>query len=144
MLRVMVVEDNADVRLLLGRVLRSAKIAVTAAESGRAALALLDSDARAPDAVLLDVQMPELDGWDTLGRIRAHSDVPVILCTVKGGPTDRARGWRLGCDGYLAKPFDVHDLVAEVHEVVARDARERLAVREAGLAEAASETTVAS
>jgi DNA-binding response OmpR family regulator len=137
----MVVDDNADVRLLLGRVLRSACLAVTTAESGGAALAQLVSGEPEPDAVVLDVQMPELDGWDTLARIRKRSDVPVILCTVKGRPVDRVRGWQLGCDGYLAKPFDVGDLVSEVREVCARGEQERLIVRQTSLSEASREAT---
>src|SRR4051812_41486751 len=98
MAEVMVVDDNADVRLLVAQVLRSAGHSVIAADSGRAALALLASG-RSPDALVLDVQMPELDGWDTLEEIREVNGLPVLLCTVKGRPADRERGWRLGCDG---------------------------------------------
>jgi two-component system OmpR family response regulator len=141
MAHVLVVDDSADLRLLLAHVLRSAGFAVTTAESGTAALARLHTGSPV-DAVVLDVQMPVLDGWTTLERIREHSEVPVILCTVKSRSVDRRRGWRLGCDGYLAKPFDMHALVAAVEGVVARGTRERLFVRETGLTEASEKALV--
>jgi DNA-binding response OmpR family regulator len=134
--RVVVVDDNADVRLLMAHVLRSAGFEVKVVDGGHTALAFLRSAEPRPDVVLLDVQMPALDGWDTLERIRAATDVPVILCTVKGRPSDRERGWRLGCDGYLTKPFDARVLVGEVRSVIARSQPERLRARQAGLVEA--------
>jgi CheY-like chemotaxis protein len=113
---VMVIDDNADVRLLMHRVLWSAGFEVTTADSGTAALALLESR-KPPDVVVLDVQMPELDGWATLEAIRSNprtSRLPVVLCTVKGHPADEERGWRLGCDGYVSKPFETAALVEAV------------------------------
>jgi CheY-like chemotaxis protein len=118
----MVVDDNADVRLLIRRVLWSAGYTVTTADGGRDALALLESEHR-PDLVVLDVQMPELDGWSTLEAIRSNprtKQLPVLLCTVKGRPEDEERGWTLGCDGYVAKPFDTNELIKVVREVLAR------------------------
>jgi DNA-binding response OmpR family regulator len=86
-----------------------------------------------PDLVLLDVQMPELDGWDTLEALRAQprlAGVPIILCTVKSAPVDLARGWALGCDGYVVKPFAIADLTAEVEAVLAVPEQKRPARRE--------------
>ena len=138
------VDDNADVRLLMAHVLRSAGFEVKVVDGGATALAFLRSGEPRPDAVLLDVQMPELDGWDTLERIRVATELPVILCTVKGRPSDRERGWRLGCDGYLTKPFDARALVGEVRSVIARSRPELLRAREAGLMEAGRHARVAS
>jgi CheY-like chemotaxis protein len=132
----LVVDDAADIRLLAELVLSMAGFRVTAAESGRAALAVLARGC-APDVVLLDVQMPELDGWETLGRLRGDprtADLPVVLCTVKGLPEDALRGWGLGCDGYLGKPFDIAGLVDELTAVLSRDRDERLAVRRSHIA----------
>ena len=134
--RALVVDDAPDIRMLAELVLSMAGFAVSCAESGRAALRLLEAGP-VPDLVLLDVQMPELDGWETLGRLRADprtADVPVVLCTVKGLPEDALRGWALGCDGYLGKPFDIAGLVDELTAVLARDHDERLAVRQARVA----------
>src|SRR3954447_21018758 len=141
MQRILVIDDNADVRLLLSGVLRSAGFAVTAAASGLAAIARVESGGVQPDAVVLDIQMPDLDGWATLQRIRVLSDLPVLLCTVKGKPEDRSRGWRRGCDGYLAKPFDVHALVAEVRRVIEKSEPERALTRQAALVGAGQTAT---
>lgn len=137
---VLVVDDDDDIRLLVGELLRLTGYEVIAASSGVQALALLEAGTR-PDLVLLDVQMPELDGWDTLRGIRAveeHRDLPVVLCTVKSGPVDTALGWSLGCDGYVVKPFAIEALIQEVERVLARtpgqrhqlQAQERVAARD--------------
>jgi len=135
----MVVDDAADIRLLADLVLSMAGFAVTAAASGSDALRLL-AEGDLPDIVLLDVQMPEVDGWETLRRLRNDPrtvDLPVVLCTVKGLPEDTLKGWSLGCDGYLGKPFDISALVDELRGVLLRDTEERLAVRQAKIADLA-------
>jgi len=129
--RALVVDDAPDVRLLADLVLSMAGFRVTAASSGSEALRILGA-ADLPDIVLLDVQMPEVDGWETLSRLRGDprtAELPVVLCTVKGLPEDTLRGWSLGCDGYLGKPFDIARLVEELHGVLARDPDERRALR---------------
>jgi CheY-like chemotaxis protein len=113
-----------------------AGFAVTAASSGREALRLLAAG-DLPDIVLLDVQMPDVDGWETLSRVRADprtADLPVVLCTVKGLPEDTLRGWSLGCDGYIGKPFDIAGLVDELRGVLARGPQEREALRRTRIA----------
>lgn len=137
-MHVLVVDDNADVRLLVRYALGHYGVRVTEAEGGTQALAILAS-AMIPDLVLLDVQMPDMDGWETLEAIRrtpSIADLPVVLCTVKARPEDTVRGWELDCDGYVTKPFDIDALHAQVREVAARTMPERLAERAAGLAEA--------
>ncbi len=137
--RALVVDDAPDIRLLADLVLSMAGFTVVAASSGGEALRLL-AGADLPDIVLLDVQMPEVDGWETLTRVRndprtAH--LPVVLCTVKGLPEDTLRGWSLGCDGYLGKPFDIAGLVAELQGVLARDQEQREALRRRRIADLA-------
>lgn len=131
MASVLVVDDNEDVRLLVGKVLSSAGFDVREVAGAREAFLIL-SEGPAPDLVVLDIQMPEVDGWEVLRMLRAQpgtSLLPVILCTVKAGPADVARGWELGCDGFLAKPFDIFALKEEVRAVVARSPVEREIVR---------------
>jgi CheY-like chemotaxis protein len=128
---VLVVDDHADVRLLMTTVLASGGYHVVEAASGDEALAMT-AGPDVPDAIVLDVQMPLLDGWDTLAGIRASprfGEVPVVLCTVKSSAADRMRGWKLGCDGYLVKPFDIDDLLREVENAMTKRAAQRLAVR---------------
>jgi len=132
MIRVLVVDDDGDIRLLVAELLRLSGYEVDMASSGVEALTVLGAGVH-PDLVLLDVQMPDLDGWDTLRAIRADPalrELPVVLCTVKSGPVDTALGWTLGCDGYVVKPFAIDALVSEVEAVLGRSAAERLAHRE--------------
>jgi DNA-binding response OmpR family regulator len=138
--RALVVDDAHDIRLLADLVLSMAGFTVSAASSGKEALSMLAGE-DLPDIVLLDVQMPEVDGWETLARLRADArtaDLPVVLCTVKGLPEDTLRGWTLGCDGYLGKPFDIGGLVDELHGVLGRDRAEREALRRKRVAELAA------
>ncbi len=135
----LVVDDAPDIRLLTDLVLTMAGFKVKAAASGRDALHLL-AGRDLPDIVLLDVQMPEVDGWETLSRVRADprtADLPVVLCTVKGLPEDTFKGWSLGCDGYIGKPFDIGGLVEELQAVLRRTPKQRLAIRRDKVAELA-------
>jgi len=128
--RVLVVEDAPDLRLLLRLVLQDDGLEV--AEAGAGPDALVAMRREPADVILLDVQMPSMDGWDVLRTIRSDprtADLPVVLCTVKGAPTDRARGWRLGCDGYVAKPFDIAEVVATVRSVMSTTPDDRAARR---------------
>lgn len=131
--RALVVDDAADIRLLADLVLSMAGFTVTAAASGREALDALGRG-DVPDIMLLDVQMPEVDGWETLRRVRDDprtANLPVVLCTVKGLPEDALKGWSLGCDGYMGKPFDIGGLVDELRGVLLRSCEQRLTIRRA-------------
>ncbi|MGH2830277.1 MAG: response regulator [Actinomycetota bacterium] len=119
-MKALIVDDNPDIRLLLERVLAIAGLESVQATGGREALEVLAAER--PSIVVLDVQMPVMDGWETLRAIRAmpHTkDLPVILCTVKGSADDTALGLQLGCNVYVTKPFDVRELIATVQAVVA-------------------------
>lgn len=136
-MKALVVDDAPDIRLLADLVLTMAGFSVSAAASGSEALRKLAAG-DLPDIVLLDVQMPDVDGWETLSRVRADprtAELPVVLCTVKGLPEDTLKGWSLGCDGYLGKPFDINRLVDELNGVLGRSMKQRLAVRKAKVAE---------
>ena len=128
------VDDATDIRLLVQTVLTRAGCQVREAAGAAEAFAAIDDVL--PDVVLLDVQMPDADGWSVLATIRNDpqtASLPVVLCTVKGHPDDRARGWRLGCDGYLTKPFSIPDLIDEVMAVAQRPDDERHALRQRAL-----------
>ena len=133
----LVVDDAPDIRMLADLVLTMAGFEVTPAASGSEALRIL-AEQDLPDIVLLDVQMPDLDGWETLERVRRDprtAQLPVVLCTVKGLPEDTIRGWSLGCDGYIGKPFDISGLVEELRAVLRRDPGDREAYRRTRIAE---------
>ena len=99
--RVLVVDDDDDIRGLLRELLERAGHTVREAEDGREALReLYDAP---PDLIVLDVAMPELDGWSTLERIRDITDVPVLMLTAREGELEAVRGLRSGADDYVAQ-----------------------------------------
>jgi DNA-binding response OmpR family regulator len=115
---VLVIDDDADIRSLVGELLRRAGLGVEEAADGRAGLRALHQSP--PDLVVLDVSMPELDGWATLERIRDLSDVPVIMLTARGTELERVRGLQAGADDYIVKPFGRQEFVARVHALLRR------------------------
>src|SRR2546423_14820320 len=112
MTRVLVVDDEADIRELVRELLSRAGYDVVEAPNGSEALKVLY--AQQPDFVILDVQMPVLDGWETLTRIREVSDVPVTMPTARAEELDKVRGLRAGADDYVTKPFGRQELLARV------------------------------
>ena len=116
--RVLVVDDEADVRQLVVELLERAGHQVTAAATGREGLRSLY--AAAPDLVVLDVAMPELDGWQTLERIRDLSDVPVLMLTARAAELEKVRGLKAGADDYVTKPFGRQELLARVEALLRR------------------------
>jgi DNA-binding response OmpR family regulator len=115
---VLVVEDEDDVRRLVRVLLERAGHTVVEAANGLEALRRLEDEA--PDLVVLDVAMPELDGWQTLERIRDLSDVPVLMLTARAGELDKVRGLRGGADDYVTKPFGRQELLARVEALLRR------------------------
>jgi len=120
--RVLVVDDDSDVRSLLATLFRLAGHDVVSTADGRSGLrALYESR---PDLVVLDVSMPELDGWETLGRIRDLSDVPVLMLSARGAELEKVRALRAGADDYVTKPFGRQELLARAHALLRRTTRE--------------------
>jgi DNA-binding response OmpR family regulator len=123
--RVLVVDDDADIRGLVRELLERAGYDVVEGANGREGLRVLYS--ASPDLVLLDVSMPELDGWQTLERIRDMSDVPVVMLTARAGELEKVRGLKAGADDYVTKPFGRQELLARVEahlrRAVGRDER---------------------
>jgi DNA-binding response OmpR family regulator len=116
--RVLVVDDDDDIRLLLEQLLSAAGYQVQTAQDGRAALRAFH--ASPTDVVVLDLSMPELDGFETLDRLRDLSDVPVILLTARSGEIDKVRGFRAGADDYVVKPFGRQELLARIGALLRR------------------------
>jgi DNA-binding response OmpR family regulator len=118
--RVLVIDDDADIRALVAELLGRAGLSVEQAEDGRAGLRALHKTP--PDLVVLDVSMPDLDGWQTLERIRDLSEVPVLMLTARGGELERVRGLKAGADDYVVKPFGRQELVARAQALLRRAA----------------------
>lgn len=115
---ILVVDDDPNIRELVGVFLRREGFHINEVSDGRAALAKLE-DART-DLVILDVMMPLMDGWELLPQIRATYDIPVLMLTVSGEATQKVRGFQLGADDYLVKPFDPQELVERVKALLRR------------------------
>ncbi|MCP5153241.1 MAG: response regulator transcription factor [Ectothiorhodospiraceae bacterium] len=122
---VLMIEDDARLAAMVAEYLAGAGFETAIAGAGEAGLARLARDDF--DAVLLDVMLPDLDGFEVCRRIRATSDVPVVMLTARGEETDRIVGLELGADDYLPKPFNPRELLARLRAVLRRrgPARER-------------------
>ncbi|GFJ95137.1 response regulator transcription factor [Phytohabitans rumicis] len=116
--RVLVVDDDERIRALVERALREAGFETRTAGDGRDALAIAWE--RQVDLVVLDIGLPTVDGLDVLHRLRADSQIPVILLTGRAGETDRVVGLELGADDYVVKPFSPRELVARVRTILRR------------------------
>src|SRR5213595_553404 len=118
--RILVIDDDADIRGLVAELLGRAGLQVEGAPDGRVGLRAFHRSP--PDLVVLDVSMPELDGWQTLERIRDLSDVPVLMLTARGEELERVRGLQAGADDYVTKPFGRQELLARVEALLRRAA----------------------
>lgn len=116
--RVLVVDDEANIRRIVASYLRAEGFEVAEAGDGRAALAAFDR--AEPDVVILDVMMPGLDGIEVLRELRRRSEVYVIMLTARAEETDRVIGLSVGADDYVSKPFGAKELVARVKAVLRR------------------------
>jgi DNA-binding response OmpR family regulator len=117
-LRILVIDDDADIRLLLRELLERAGYTVDDAEDGKTGLRHLFSNA--PALIILDVTMPEMDGYQTLERIRDLSEVPVLMLTARTQELEKVRGLSAGADDYVAKPFGRQELLARVQALLRR------------------------
>jgi DNA-binding response OmpR family regulator len=115
---VLVVDDDQDVRTMLTDLLHDEGFHAHEAADTAAGLAAIDKVT--PDVVLLDVNMPSMNGLDMLAEIRRRGELPVIFVTGRGGETDRVVGLRMGADDYVVKPFSSAELVARIHSVLRR------------------------
>jgi DNA-binding response OmpR family regulator len=119
-MRLLLVDDDPEIRtsVRVGFELQWRDVEILEAATGTDCLRLVAE--RRPDLVLLDVGLPDLDGFAVLRELRAFSGVPVIMLTARDEPIDRVRGLEAGADDYIAKPFDHLELMARVRAVLRR------------------------
>lgn len=118
MASILIVDDDPHIRELAAKLLRDAGFDIHEAADGVDALALLESTK--VDLAVLDVMMPRMDGWELCRRIRERLDLPVLMLTAMGEPSQRLKGFQLGTDDYLVKPFEPLELVARVQALLRR------------------------
>lgn len=116
--KILLIDDDQALLHLLGEFLKNDSFEVISALSGSTGLRLA-YDHR-PDLILLDVMLPGMDGWEVCARLREMSDVPIIMLTAKTTEADKLRGFRLGVDDYVTKPFSFAELVARIQAVLSR------------------------
>ncbi len=116
--KLLLIDDDRTLLSLLGEFLRGENFEVSVAANGETGLRLAYESH--PDLVLLDVMLPGMDGWEICARLREMSRVPIIMLTAKATESDKLRGFRLGVDDYVTKPFSFAELVARIQAVLAR------------------------
>jgi len=116
--RVLVIEDDRDIGLGIKTVLAKNGFEVTAVANGREGLRVFHG--APPDLVILDIGLPEMDGWTVLERMRDLSDIPILVLTSHSQEADKVRGLRGGADDYLTKPFGNAEFVARVQALLRR------------------------
>ena len=115
---ILLVDDDPQLIRLLRANLESVGYRLLMAADARTALKLVDMEM--PDIILLDIMLPEMDGYELCRRIREFSTVPIIMLTAKVEDVDKVKGLKLGADDYLTKPFNVQELLARIEAVLRR------------------------
>ena len=116
--KIMVVDDDSNICELLRLYLEKEGFDAVIAPNGMKALEMFDTEK--PDLILLDVMMPQLDGWQVCREIRKKSPCPIIMLTAKGEVFDKVLGLELGADDYVVKPFEAKEVIARVKAVLRR------------------------
>jgi DNA-binding response OmpR family regulator len=123
-LRVLLIDDDSRLYELLSSYLGQNGCELTHAADGLSGIRALDAGAF--DAILLDIMMPGIDGLEVAKRIRAKSNIPILMLTARGDETDRVVGLELGADDYIPKPFNPRELLARLRAVLRRSAPEQM------------------
>jgi len=118
-IRVLVIEDNEDNLALMRLLLERAQYEVLLATNGTEGLEIARQEQ--PDILLLDLAMPEMDGWEVAAAMKADivtKDIPIIAVTAHALPKDRERAFEAGCDSFVIKPFSVTKLISEIENLL--------------------------
>ena len=119
-MRILIVEDEPDLLRSLAQALREEGYAVDTANNGEDGL--FNAESYDYDAIVLDVMLPQLDGWEILKRLRKTKKTPVLMLTARDQPRDRVKGLDTGADDYVVKPFDLSELFARLRALIRRSA----------------------
>lgn len=118
MAHVLLVDDEVALRESLTYTLQREGFTVTTAVDGQNAIKQFHK--HVPDVILLDLMLPEIDGMEVCWRIRAFSNVPIVMLTAKDQDVDKVRGLEAGADDYVTKPFNTRELIARINAVLRR------------------------
>ena len=129
-MRVLIVEDEPELRRVTARSLREDGYAVDEAADGEEGL--YKAKSWEYDAIVLDLMLPKVSGWEVLARIRKTHKTPVLILTARDAIDDRVRGLDSGADDYLVKPFDLSELLARLRSLIRRSAGQASSIIELG------------
>ena len=129
-MRILIVEDEPDLLRSLAQAFREEGYAVDSANNGEDGL--FNAQSYEYDAIILDVMLPKLDGWEILKRLRRTKKTPVLMLTARDQSRDRVRGLDTGADDYVIKPFDLPELFARLRALIRRSANQPTSVIEVG------------
>ena len=118
--RVIIIDDDKELCALMKKCVERENLSAAAAHSGLAGLQLISDHQQACSLIILDVMLPDMDGFQVLRKIRQKHNVPVLMLTAKSDEADKVCGLRLGADDYLTKPFSLNELMARVHSLIRR------------------------
>ncbi len=123
MYNMLVVDDESKIRLLIRKYAEFEGHEVTEAENGMEAIEIFRRTPDKFDIIIMDVMMPELDGFSASSEIRKTSDVPILMLSARGEEYDRIHGFELGVDDYVVKPFSPKELLMRVNAILSRGAK---------------------
>ena len=129
-MRLLIVEDEPDLLASMAQALREEGYAVDTAADGEDGL--FKAESVDYDAIILDVMLPEMDGWTVLKKLRATKKTPVLMLTARDQSRDRVKGLDTGADDYVVKPFDLPELFARLRALIRRSANRTTNVLEIG------------
>ena len=117
---VLIIDDDKELCALMKKCVEQENLSAVVAHGGLEGLRLLEENKDACSLIILDVMMPDMDGFQVLQKIREKNNVPVLMLTAKSDEEDKVSGLRLGADDYLTKPFSINELMARIHSLVRR------------------------
>ncbi|KAK2261197.1 PhoP family transcriptional regulator [Clostridioides difficile] len=117
---VLIIDDDKELCALMKKCVEQENLSAITAHGGAEGLHLVDKNRHTLSLVILDIMMPDIDGFQVLKKIRETSNIPVIMLTAKNDEDDKVSGLRLGADDYLTKPFSINELMAPVNSLIRR------------------------
>ena len=118
--KVLIIDDDKELCTLMKKCVEQEKLTAVVANGGIEGLRLVEENNDTYSLIILDIMMPDLDGFQVLQKIRQTNNVPVLMLTAKSGEEDKVSGLRMGGDDYLTKPFSINELMARVNSLIRR------------------------
>ena len=116
--KVLIIDDDKELCTLMKKCVEQENLTAVVAGGGIEGLQMLEENKNVCSLIILDIMMPDLDGFQVLQQVRQTSNVPVLMLTAKSDEEDKVSGLRMGADDYLTKPFSINELMARVNSLI--------------------------